>query len=186
MSKFYRRHMAPTLAERLDAHLQRAGESVTDLSEEVALSRVMLEQALAMHAALLELKQKGAELPHGAVELAESAIRDGLTHVAEMCKSMSRIERDLQDGVSAKNLGSFVEQLAQVIYRKLGDTDEAREIEVALREQVYLPDGSVGNLNVPMPIPIRVTYEDDATVPASNGHPREAAVRKGGEGKKRR
>lgn len=138
MPSKYTKVMMPALAARLEAFLGSASHAEQlQIYDEIALARVMLENSIALWSAIepstdprITAEMKGA---------ARMDVQRNMDVVTDLCARMARIEKDLSDKVSVRQLGMFVEQIARVIHARLGDSGEADMLIEDLRSQVRLP-----------------------------------------------
>jgi hypothetical protein len=137
----YSKHLAPTLAQRLQEFLEDGDRrEQLLLYQEIALARAQLTQALDLAMALDMARERGdASVTVEMLVAARSNARSLIDLVADLCTRCAAIEKSMSDKVSVQQLGYFVEQITRVVHRRLGDTPEARQIADDLRGRVKLP-----------------------------------------------
>lgn len=139
LPKHYTKHLGETLRSRIEGLADESHEEQVQLYEELAISRVMLEQALKLAEPVL---MNGADMDARTKMLAMSMLGDAIAGVKELVLACSRIENDAKERVSIRVLDLFVLQVMRAIYRVCGDDSAtAEKIEYELRDSVSLPSG---------------------------------------------
>lgn len=136
MPRRYKKLM-PRLAEKLTAFLE--GETHAqqlELYEEIALARTFLDELLEMNTVVSEQPDTPIELKMALMK----QIQDATTHVSDLVSKMARVERDLDDKVSVRALGMFVQDITRAIYKRLGETPEAQLLIEDLSTRIQVPE----------------------------------------------
>lgn len=135
MGKYYGVHLAPTLKQRMEEYLNSTErQKQLEIYEEIALSRTMLAEHVALMSVTIVAHQEG-KVAADAVTTAMSIVQDGVERVARLCSQAAVIEKTLQDKVSAKHLDGFIQSITQVIFEVLGkDSPHAVAITDRLKQ----------------------------------------------------
>lgn len=136
LPKHYTRHLGETLKGRIESLANESHQEQVQLYEELAISRVLLENALLLAEPVLINEKMDAETK----ALAMSMLGDAIGGVKELVLAISKIENDTREKVSIRVLDLFVLQLLRAVYRAC-DEDVAGRIEMEIRDSVSLPSG---------------------------------------------
>ena len=144
LPRFYSRQLGKTLHEAVEEHLSAAPEEQINLFEELALTRVIAGDAVALYSATCEaLKDKPADdkQAHAAKDLAGSIVIDAMKHVSDVCTKAAQIEAQAKDKFSVHSVTHVVNQIIRVMYELCEPEhhDIAVKFEHAVRTQVKLP-----------------------------------------------
>lgn len=137
LPKHYTKHLGQTLRSKIEDLANESHNEQVHLYEELALARVLLEQAVV----LCEPALIGNEMPVKVKVLAMSALADGIALVKDLVVAAAKIENDTRDKVSMRVLDLFVLQLLRAVYRACDDDKIADRIEFEIRDSVSLPSG---------------------------------------------
>lgn len=148
--RFYSAFLGTTLRRAVSRSLRQSPALQFSLNEELALSRHVCGQAIALYSAAVETGK--AEV----IASASMVMRDALEHVRSMCESASRVALAGEDRISVHNLSFVVNQVVTVVYKVLGDegAEEAHLIAQALQDELLVDDGR----------PVGTTLTPDADV----------------------
>lgn len=159
LPKHYTKHLGETLRHQIESLANESHQEQVQLYEELAVSRVMLEQALRLAEPVLI----GDDMDDKTKLLAMSMLGDAIAGVKELVLACSKIENDVKERVSIRVLDLFVLQIMRAIYRACPDDEIAEKIEFELRDSVSLPSGDQP-LEVPEVEGTAITPSDDIVV----------------------
>lgn len=151
LPEVYERHLRPTLAAKLQEFLTVDRTAQLELYKEIALSRTFLCESLDLLMAI-----EGQEgVPPDVTVMARQQVRSATEHVADLVSRMSRIEKDLEDKVTVRQLGFFVEQITRLVHERLGDSEVARQLADDLQNRLRLPMNDDDDPRVPLEVVVK-------------------------------
>lgn len=130
LPSIYRKGLKDGLVDLLESLASQPHHDQIALYEELALSRMCAQQALALATPVLSGEKVDAQTQ----ALTVSLLKDALNNVRDMCIAVSKIEKDKDDRVSLKVVDLFIIQILRAIYRVCGD--EHAELAVRLEEEI--------------------------------------------------
>ncbi len=136
LPKHYTKHLGKTLKQKIEDLTEQSHHEQVQLYEELALMRIVAEQAVRLAEPVL---MGDTKVDARTTMLAMSALGEALTGVKELVLAAAKIEKDAEDKVSVRVLDLFVLQILRAIYRACDDKEVAARIEQELQDTVALP-----------------------------------------------
>ena len=133
MPSLYTKKMMPTLASRLEEF--RTDPAMIQLREEIALARAFLAEQVDM--ACVVMAQSNAD--DGMRIAAMQLVRSATDHVADLVAKQATIEQRSGGSAPLEQLGFFIEQIARVIHKRVGDGELAQQLTNDFKTQLKLP-----------------------------------------------
>lgn len=134
MPTHYTKHLGKTLRARIEELTDEAHHEQVNLYEELAITRVILENAIV----LAEPALMNNEMEPAIKVLAMEALGAAVGNVKDLVVAAAKIENDTREKVSVRVLDLFVLQVLRAIYRACDDPAVALRIEEEMRS-VALP-----------------------------------------------
>jgi len=140
----YRAYLSKTLQQRLDEFTGMSHLELTQLYEELSLSRLTVCDCVEMFRIAHEVSEEGKPLAKVETRIAAgNMLREALDDVKDLCEAVNKIEAAAKDKVSLHVLSLFVEQVVRAIYKAFPDDNEAAQrIEKFIRTEVKFPSAS--------------------------------------------
>lgn len=161
LPNFYNTVLGPTLKKRMQEALEAPHYAQVQLYEELAISRSLAQEGIALASAALESTNEDTKAL--AITVAQSA----LNHVRDMVTAVARIEQcTVKDKVPISAINIFIQQVMAAINTACnGDIELAKRIEDVIEQNVKVPmcdeDESAGTSRTPDQI---VTEMDNTVV----------------------
>lgn len=165
MPKFYRNRMSATLASFVEEHMQMSPEEQINLFEELALTRTVAGDAVALYdATVTALKEKNDDAANQTRLLAGSMLKDALKDVSDMCMRASAIEQNARDKFSVHTLQYIINQIVRIVHEACEPEhhEVAERIEYMIHTMIRIPKTTTDGTEL---TPDQDARDMDATVP---------------------
>lgn len=146
MHSYYSQQLGGTLGDKLAELASRPHNEQVQIYEEIGIARLMLLDALKLARPVLDNDPKVTDTLRGMVR---ELLTQGVSQVASLCETASRIERNAEDKISLTVLQLFVTQVTRAIYEVLSQMLTPMIVEVL--GDVASPtviEGRVGELHL--------------------------------------
>lgn len=163
---FYRNKLNPSLQAYVDMCQEQPAHQQYALNEELAIARDSLGQIEETLAVTLEIETTDlkAEQTKELVLIDLRSMRAAaLKDIRDMASAAANIDNTSRDKISVHHIAFIVRQITHLAYRAFGDTEQCREFERLLREEIKIP-GEVAGTSL---TPDAVVTEMDSTIPAT-------------------
>ena len=148
MKRVYSQHLGPTLKKRLEEMLDASHDDQVQLYEELALSRIMAQEAVAL--ADIALSSANDDKGNGVSKgLAIDIVQKSLIVVKDFALAAAKLETDAKNTVSLRVVDLFIAQIMKSIAAVLGeDTKTVELIESHIAENVRIPSSRDPNVSI--------------------------------------
>ena len=150
MKRVYSQYLGPTLKSRLEEMLDASHDDQVQLYEELAMSRVMAQEAIKLADIALsqadDKNKNGNGINKG---LAIDIVQKSLSVVKDFALAAQKLETDAKNTVSLRVVDLFIAQIMKSIQSVLGDDTRTVElIESHIAENVRIPSSRDPNVSI--------------------------------------